>query len=126
VLYRRLADLVMVIHALVTLFVLGGAFLAMLGLKIAIIHFPLVVWVSTGFIMGWTCPLTPLEKHLRELSGSRGYEGGFIEHYLWRPFFALPNSRKETRKGEIAIGIMTGLLNTLLYAAVFLDLPRTR
>ena len=31
---------------------------------------------------GWICPLTPWEVALRRQAGQRGYEGGFIEHYI--------------------------------------------
>ena len=32
--------------------------------------------------VGFTCPLTPFEKYLREKAGQSPYEEGFIDHYL--------------------------------------------
>ena len=32
--------------------------------------------------IGFTCPLTPLEKSLRTAGGGEAYEGGFIGHYI--------------------------------------------
>lgn len=33
-------------------------------------------------VVGWVCPLTPLENRFRQLAGQEGYEGGFIENYI--------------------------------------------
>jgi hypothetical protein len=33
-------------------------------------------------VVGWTCPLTPLEHLLRARGGEAGYAGGFIAHYI--------------------------------------------
>jgi hypothetical protein len=81
-LYRRLADVVVIIHWLLGGFFLLGGFWAEDHDWIAVFHIPLAMWVCAAFIMGWTCPLTPLENRLRKAAGERGYEGGFIDHYL--------------------------------------------
>jgi hypothetical protein len=41
-----------------------------------------VAWAAAIVSIGFTCPLTPLEKHLRERAGSSSYDDGFIDHYL--------------------------------------------
>ena len=74
-LYRRLADVVVIIHwALGGFFLLGG-FAARDTHGIALVNIPLAVWVCSAFIMGWTCPLRPLENRLRKAAGERRYEG---------------------------------------------------
>lgn len=88
-LYRRLADVVVIFHwALGGFFLLGG-FAVGDTPWIAVAHIPLALWVCAAFMMGWTCPLTPLENRLRKAAGERGYDGGFIDHYLggigWNP-----------------------------------------
>jgi hypothetical protein len=102
VLYRRLADFVVVIHWLTGGFFLLGAFFAREHPWIALVHIPLAIWISAAFIMGWTCPLTPLENRLRKAAGERGYQGTFVDHYLGIPDTAVPIKRR--RKREVIWG----------------------
>jgi len=105
VLYRRLADFVVVIHWLMAGFFLLGAFFAREHPWIALFHIPLAIWISIAFIMGWTCPLTPLENRLREAAGERGYHGNFVDHYLgmnFPPDTAVPI--KNRRKRDVILG----------------------
>jgi hypothetical protein len=80
--YRILADLVVGVHALFVVFVVAGGLLALRWPGIAAVHLPAAVWGALIEFRGWICPLTPLEKSLRESAGQAGYQGGFIEHYL--------------------------------------------
>ena len=50
--YRRLADLVLVLHALVALFFLFGVVAVKLLPWLALVHIPLVLWVSAAYVMG--------------------------------------------------------------------------
>ena len=45
-------------------------------------HVPVVVWALAIVAIGFTCPLTPLEKLLRRRAGGEAYDNGFIDHYL--------------------------------------------
>jgi hypothetical protein len=103
-LYRRLADVVVVIHWLMGGFFLLGAFFARQHAWIASFHVPLAIWVSAAFIMGWTCPLTPLENRLRKAAGERGYQGNFVDHYLGIPDTA--TSIKNRRRREVILGVV--------------------
>ena len=122
-LYRRLADLVVVVHALVAVFFLFGAIGARSEPWIVLFHFPLALWVCSALIMGWTCPLTPLENHLRRAAGERGYDGSFVDHYIARLFgFGTeknqsPVPTKNERNGQIVLGVAFGLLNLVVYGA---------
>ena len=80
--YRRFADLVLACHALVVVFFMCGGLLSWRYPWVAVLHVPLAAWVTTIFLVDVPCPLTPLEKHWRQLGGGAGYEGGFIEHYV--------------------------------------------
>lgn len=107
VLYRRLADFVVVIHWFAGGFFLLGAFFAREHPWIALVHIPLAVWISAAFIMGWTCPLTPLENRLRKAAGERGYHGNFVDHYLGMnspPDTAVPINKR--RKREVISGAL--------------------
>jgi uncharacterized membrane protein YhhN len=81
-LYRWLADLVVVLHFGFVLFVVGGGLLALRWPRLARVHLPTAVWGVLIEFGGWLCPLTPLENWLRRRSGGAGYAGGFVEHYV--------------------------------------------
>lgn len=81
-LYPLLADVVVLIHLAFILFVVLGAFLVWRFPRLIWLHLPAVIWAVLIELIGFVCPLTPLENHLRRLSGETGYQGGFIEHYL--------------------------------------------
>jgi len=50
--------------------------------RLAWLHLPAVGWGVAIILIGFTCPLTPLEKFFRRLAGEPVYAGGFIDHYL--------------------------------------------
>ena len=80
--YRTLANAVLVLHAAFILFVLLGGLLALRWRVLPWLHLPAVLWVILIELNGWICPLTPLENRLLEAAGTQGYSGGFVEHYL--------------------------------------------
>lgn len=81
-LYRILADLVVLVHFAFVLFVVLGGLLVLRWPRWVWVHVPAVVWGVLIEVFGWICPLTPLEVGLRRKAGSTGYEGGFVEHYI--------------------------------------------
>ncbi|MGH9139278.1 MAG: DUF2784 domain-containing protein [Acidimicrobiales bacterium] len=80
--YRFLADAVVVVHIGFVLFVGVGGFLAWRWPRLIVVHAAAVAWGAGIVAIGWTCPLTPLEKWLRRLGGEASYEGGFVDRYL--------------------------------------------
>ncbi|BAU72955.1 DUF2784 domain-containing protein [Metapseudomonas furukawaii] len=76
------ADAVLLLHLAFILFVVLGGLLVLRWPRLALLHLPAVAWGATVECLQLLCPLTPLENRLRRLAGERGYEGGFIEHYL--------------------------------------------
>ena len=81
-LYRMLADLVVVTHVVFIAFVAVGSLLVWKWPRLLWPHLAVVAWAAAIVAVGFTCPLTPLEKHLREQAGQSSYDGGFIDHYL--------------------------------------------
>ena len=77
-----LADLVVLIHFAFVIFVVLGGLLVLRWPRLAYVHLPVALYGVLVELVGWVCPLTPLEKHLRESAGMAGYEGGFVEHYI--------------------------------------------
>jgi hypothetical protein len=80
--YWLLAELITVLHLAFVAYVLLGGFLVLRWRRSIWIHGPAVLWGAVVEWAGWVCPLTPLENWLRLKGGVRGYEGGFVEHYV--------------------------------------------
>lgn len=81
-LYRMLADLVTVTHLVFIAFVAVGSLLVWRWPRLLWPHLAVVAWAAAIVTVGFTCPLTPLEKRLRQQAGQSTYDGGFIDHYL--------------------------------------------
>jgi Protein of Unknown function (DUF2784) len=114
-LYRLLADFVVVLHCGFVLFVVLGGLLALRWPRAAWIHLPAAVWgIGIEFVQG-ICPLTPLENRFRQLGGEAGYSGGFVEHYLL-PVLYPAGLERDVQWG---LGIFVLLLNAAVYAMVW-------
>lgn len=71
----------LVTHLAFVLFVTAGGLLVFRWPRVAALHLPCLIYGAAIELVGWICPLTPMEQRLRRLAGHAGYEGGFIEHY---------------------------------------------
>lgn len=80
--FRALADAVLVLHLAFILFIVLGGFLVLRRPRLAWLHLPATAWGAWIEFAGWICPLTPLENWLRARAGGGEFTGGFIEHYL--------------------------------------------
>lgn len=114
-LYRFLADVVLVLHLGFVLFVVAGAFLILRWPRTAWVQLPAAFWSVLVEWSGWVCPLTPLENWLRAQGGAAGYAGGFVEHYLVPVLY--PASL--TRTVQILLGAAVLVVNAIAYALVF-------
>ena len=112
--YGLLADAVLIIHLGFVLFVLLGGLLILKWRWIAWAHVPAVAWGVAIEFGGWTCPLTPLENHLRARTGEAAYGGDFIARYLVPVIY--PEGL--TREAQIALGVAALLANAAIYALV--------
>jgi len=80
--YRTLADLVVLVHVAFIVFVLFGGVLALRWRWVPLAHLPAAAWGAAVEFSGWLCPLTPLENALRRAGGGRGYSVDFIERFM--------------------------------------------
>ena len=101
--YRLLADFVVVVHFAFILFVAGGALLAWRRPWLLWLHVPSLGWALAGITVGVPCPLTSVEKSLRDLAGQEGYAGGFVDQYI---------------EGVVYPGSLTPLLRALAAVAI--------
>ena len=114
--YRIAADSVLLAHFLFAAFAVLGGLLVAFHPGWAWLHIPAVLWSALVNLMGWTCPLTPLENRLRIRSGESGYGGGFIQHYVGRAVYP----RGMPRNMELLAGYSVLAGNALVYAALLI------
>jgi hypothetical protein len=116
--YRALADIVLVTHFTFAAFTLLGGLLVLRWRSLLWAHLPTLLW---GVVIQWanlTCPLTPLESRLRHAGGEAGYAGGFIEHYVSMVLYP-ENLTVELR---YLLGAALMAVNLLVYGYMFLRL----
>jgi hypothetical protein len=109
--YRFMADAVLVLHLFFVLFVALGGLAVLRWPSLAWLHIPAAVWGALIEFFGWICPLTPLENSLRLRGGEAGYSGGFIDHYITGTIY--PDGL--TRTMQIGIGALVVLINGYVY-----------
>jgi hypothetical protein len=122
VLYRLLADAVLLVHAAFVAFVVIGGFWVLSRPKLAWVHLPVVAWGAGIELLGGICPLTPLENHYRRLAGEQGFPGGFVEHYLLATLY--PEGL--TREVQVGLGLLVLGVNAVLYVAAWRRAKRRR
>jgi hypothetical protein len=122
---RLLSDAVLVFHALFIAFAVFGGLIALSsalsrhGKTFSIwlcLHLACATWAATVVIMGWQCPLTPIEQNLRIAAGQQGYSSSFIEHYLLTAIY--PEGL--TRQIQIMLGIGVVVFNVCVYGMAWL------
>ncbi len=114
-LYRVLADLVMLTHAAFVLFVLLGGLLAVRWPRAAWVHLPAAAWGAAVEFFGWFCPLTPLEYSLRRLGGSAGSSGSFVANHVLPIIYPA----ELTRELQLLLGSAVVVLNIGVYFLVW-------
>lgn len=110
-LYRALADAVLILHLGFVLFVVLGGLIVLRWPRVAWVHVPVVLWGVYIELSGRICPLTPLENSLRHRGGEPGYSGGFIEHYITAVIY--PDGLNRTV--QFALGAAVIAVNLIIY-----------
>ncbi|MEZ6067535.1 MAG: DUF2784 domain-containing protein [Planctomycetaceae bacterium] len=97
IVYRLLADLVVVVHAAFVLFVLLGQVAVLVGAgrgwawvrspRFRLLHLAAILVVVLEAWAGITCPLTTWEKWLRDAAGQESYQGDFIANWVHDALF---------------------------------------
>jgi hypothetical protein len=109
--YRTLADLVFLLHMAFVLFAALGGILAFKWRRVVWFHIPAALWAALIELVGWECPLTPLENLLRRQGGEAGYQTGFIEHYLVPLIYPAPFPRGL----QVVLGLLVVVVNLAIY-----------
>ena len=80
--YRLLADGMMILHGAFLLFFVVGGFLAWRWRRVIWAHSAVGLWNITIVLLDFECPVTGVEKHWMRKGGEEPYAGGYIKHYL--------------------------------------------
>jgi len=112
--FRVLADLIVVVHFAFVLFVVLGGLLVIRRRSVAWVHLPAAAWGVWIELSGWICPLTPLENHLRARAGGDVYDVSFVERYLMPVLY--PESL--ARELQLTLGAVVIIVNAVVCAAV--------
>jgi hypothetical protein len=111
-LYRALADALVLAHAGFVLFVVLGGLLALRWPRCAWAHLPAAAW---GVWIEWSagiCPLTPLENRLRAAGGEAGYAGSFVEQYVMPVLY--PAGLSPAVQAWLGVAVL--VVNLVIYA----------
>ena len=114
-LFRLMADLIVVIHLVFILFVVAGGLLVLWRRKIIWVHIPAVIWGVVIELTGWICPLTPLENYFRVKAGGVGYSSGFVENYIIPIVYPIGL----TRGIQLVFSLLVIVINIVVYWRVF-------
>ena len=121
-LYRGLADFVVLTHLAFIVFALLGGLLALRWRWMPWVHLPAAFWGAVVGFFGWLCPLTPLENRLRRAGGSDQYLGDFIEHYILPILYPT----QLTRELQVFLGFVVLAVNLAIYWVVWRRLRADR
>jgi hypothetical protein len=92
-----LADVILVVHFAIVVFVLAGQALVLAGGPLAwawvrnfwfrLVHLGTIVWVTVQAWLGELCPLTIWEHDLRRHAGQAAHEQSFMEYWVGELLF---------------------------------------
>jgi hypothetical protein len=114
-LYRLLADLAVLAHALFVLFVVCGGLAVLRWPRLMWLHLPAAAWAAVVEFEGWICPLTYVENYFRRMGGEGSYDVSFIEHYLEPILY--PSGL--TSRSQVVMGLGVVGINAGIYALVW-------
>lgn len=118
---RIAADLLVILHLGFIVFVLIGGLFVLRWRWVLFLHVPAAVWGTLIELLGWRCPLTPLEQYFRQLNGL-SYHGGFVDHYI----LPLVYPAELTRQMQIFFGISVVVINGVIYGFLIARHMRSR
>ena len=91
-----IADIVLVIHFCVVIFMISGFVLIPIGYKVdwgwiantrlRILHTGMMVFITLETLLGITCPLTSIENSLRGIYQSKSFIGYWIKQIIYWDF----------------------------------------
>lgn len=115
-------NLVVGVHFAFIIFAVLGGLLVLRRPWVAWLHVPAALWAALVVLMGWVCPLTPLENWLRMEGGLEPYQGAFLDQYVGPIIY--PEGL--TRAHQMGLGVFVLALNVGVYGAVLRRVTTSR
>lgn len=112
--YRLSADALVLLHLAFILLVLFGGLLVLRWRRALLLHLPALAWGLSVECLHLQCPLTGWENRMRLAAGQAGYQGGFVEHYVWPLIYPAGL----TPQIQVLLGLIVLLLNLGIYGYV--------
>ena len=119
--YEIAANITLIVHFIIILFVLFGALLFFVTTKIIFIHIPAFIWGSYIELTHSICPLTYLENWLLHKADLTIYSEGFIQNYLVSIVYPT-NLSKDV---QIYLGIVLIVVNMIIYGFIISKLKKS-
>ncbi|MDZ3991123.1 DUF2784 domain-containing protein [Pseudomonas sp. Teo4] len=113
-LFRLAADTLVLLHLAFILWVLFGGLLVLRWPRALLIHLPALAWGLAVECLHLACPLTAWENRMRSAAGDAGYQGGFVEHYIWPLIYPVGL----TEQIQLLLGMLVLLINLAVYGYV--------
>ncbi|MDF2489017.1 MAG: hypothetical protein K0S77_1639 [Pseudomonas sp.] len=113
-LIRLTADVLVLLHLAFIVLVLFGGLLVLKWRGALFIHLPALAWGLAVECLHLGCPLTDWENRSRLAAGQAGYQGGFVEHYIWPLIYPVGL----TPHIQVLLGAFVLLLNLCVYGCV--------
>lgn len=104
--FEVLADVVVLLHLGFILFVALGSLVLWRWPRLAWAHVPALLYAIVIITVGFSCPLTPLEKWLRRRGDGVAYEGGFVDRYVEDVVY--PEEHTAALRALAAAAVVTG------------------
>lgn len=121
-LYRLIADSLVVLHLGFVVFVVLGGLSVIRWPRLIWVHVPVALWGAAIEFRNIICPLTPLENYFRRQAGLAEYDTSFIEHYVLPVLYPA----QLTRGMQLAFGIAVVAINLGIYTFVYRRWKRLR
>jgi hypothetical protein len=109
--YRLLADAVLLLHLTFIVFVVAGGLFLLCWSRLSWLRLPAVSWGVTVELRGHICPLTRQENRLRQFGGEAGDADGFVKHCLLPVIYPVGL----TREWPSVLGLGVATLNVAAY-----------
>ena len=119
-LYQLAVNITVLLHFAFIVFVIFGGLLVFKWRWLIWLHIPASIWAALIAMVGWICPLTPVENMLRHAAGGQIYTGSFIERYLVPVIYPTGLNREIF----IAMGVFVIVINMIVYTILFLKCKR--
>jgi len=120
--YRLLADILVLLHAAFVLYAVLGGLLALKWRWTMGLHLPAALWAAVVEFADATCPLTAWENALRAQARASVYQTGFVEHYILPILY--PAAMNEDI--QLVLGVIVLIVNAGVYGLVIKRSPLRR